>query len=78
MPSQILTHRAPGRFWRQAFLARYGALPMDISADVDSIDRKALAADQTLGYAALNGHLELLPQQVAFAEAAVLVLRNNR
>jgi hypothetical protein len=50
---------------------------MDIGADETGVDRKAFAADQPLGHAALNGHLEQLPQQVAVAEAAVPVLREG-
>jgi hypothetical protein len=51
---------------------------MDIGADETCVDRKAFAADQPLRHAALNGHLEQLPQQIAVAEAAMPVLREGR
>jgi hypothetical protein len=47
---------------------------MDIGADQARIDREAFAADQSLGHAARDGHLEQLAQQIAVAEAPVSVL----
>ena len=70
---QILAHGASDRFRRQPLLTWHRALKVDISAGEACIHREAFAADQPFGHAALNGHLEQDPQQVAVAEAAVSV-----
>ena len=51
---QILAHGASSSLWRQAFGAGTAALPVGIGADQTGIDRKALAADQTLFQAAAH------------------------
>jgi len=53
-------------------------LPVGIGLDHAGINRKALAAHQSLGQAALHSRLEHLAQQIAIAETAVPVLREGR
>ena len=75
---EILAHGTAGSLGRQSLFARNRSLPVDIGADEARIDRKTLRADQPLGHASLNGHLEQFAQQVAVAEAAVPVLGEGR
>jgi hypothetical protein len=63
---------------RQALLVWHRPLTMDVGPDQAGFDREAFAADQSLGHAAHDGHLEKLPQQVAVAETSMPVLREGR
>jgi hypothetical protein len=55
-----------------------GADEVDLDAPRPGIDGKAFAADKALLDAPLQDGLEQLPQEIAFAEAAMAVLRKGR
>src|ERR1700733_9235533 len=75
--SHIFFHRPAGRLWWQPLLALDPFLPIGIRLDQTGIDRKGFPADQSLADAALQARLEDPPQQIAFAEAAMPVLREG-
>ncbi|PAV72878.1 hypothetical protein WR25_24560 [Diploscapter pachys] len=71
---EILAHRTAASVRCQALAARAAGLAVGIGADQAGVDREPFAAHQPLVHASRDRRLEQPAQQVAVAEAPVLVL----